>query len=218
VPSAARGIRVLLRNQVPTILPGFVQLTQLLVDARASAIARATAPPDAEQYAVPFAIRLEDARSAYAGRTTFELLGGSNRVLDLRGAGAQAFTTWSERLQYWSDGEDTNGTVRVGSTLPLAEQTIREAIAAGLHDNVRRQDRTDGAGAAYALVMVPVWDSESSGSVRIAGFALVKIRAADISAGSIRGLVVPYAPSAWGAQPLAGAAADVGPVLIGLTS
>jgi Flp pilus assembly protein TadG len=222
VPLAARGVRVNVTNQVPTVLPGFLRLTQLRVQASASAVARPTASPDEELRAMPVAARLDDVRAAYAGHASFDLFGGSSRMLDLRDAGAESWEAWPQNLQYWSDGQHQNGRVRVGDSLALTPEQRLDAVAAGLQDNVRRQGLVDGSGEAYALVAVPVWDTESSspppGSVRVAGFALLKLRRADITASSARGLFVPYATAAWAAQPVAGAGSDLGPVLIGLNS
>jgi hypothetical protein len=216
VPSAARGVRVSVSNAVPTVLPGFVQLTQVLVRTSASAVARPAASVETEMRALPVAVRLDDVRSAYAAHTELDVFGSNSRVLDLRDAGAPGFGSWPERLQFWSDGQDDNGTVRTSMSLRLAAEPRLDAVAAGLRDNVRRQALRDTGGADYALVMVPVWDSESGGSVRIAGFAMVKLRSADIGATSTRGLVVPYAAGAWAARPTTGAPSDVGAVLIGL--
>jgi len=222
VPLAARGVRVNVTNQVPTVLPGFVQVMQLRVQASASALARPTASPDEELHAMPVAARLDDVRAAFAGHASFELFGGSSRVLDLRGAGAESWESWPENLQYWSDGQHRNGRLRVGDAVGLAAEPRLDAIAAGLLDNVRRQGLVDVSGAAYALVAVPVWDTESSspapGNVRIAGFVVLKLRQADITASSARGLFVPYATAAWAAQPTAGPGSDIGPVLIRLVS
>src|SRR5439155_8810404 len=46
-PVVARGVRVTVKNQVPTILPGFLNVWQVLVQDSSSAVAKPTAPPDA---------------------------------------------------------------------------------------------------------------------------------------------------------------------------
>jgi hypothetical protein len=92
----------------------------------------------------------------------------------------------------------------------LASAAYYDSVAAGLQDNIRRQ------GNGYAIVYVPVYDTNTSSSVHVIGFAVMKLVAAAISTVSASGVFVPYAAAAYGSPQIP--APDVGATLIGLTS
>ncbi len=157
---------------------------------------------------------LGSARAAYASHTAFNLFqqatlpAGRPPTLNFTSGSnspATGATSYSSALsadiQYWSDGQHANGTLQVGSTVALADAANYDSIAAGLRDNIRRQGLpVDVDGQPYALIMVPLWDTADStaGTVRIAGFMQMKIRAAasELSATAARGTFVPFAVSA----------------------
>jgi hypothetical protein len=119
-------------------------------------------------------------------------------------------------MQLWSDGQH-EGTwqLALNSSVSLAGAGYFTNIASGLHDNVRRQALVDASGAAYALVLVPVYDTATSSSLHVTGFAQLKLRDADISSTSARGTIVPYAAGA-GVSTSAAPSPDLGAALIQL--
>jgi hypothetical protein len=124
--------------------------------------------------AIPVGIEEAD----YAPHAQIDLFAGSRRaLLDLRSAGASDAGEMSANLQLWSDGQDSNGSLSVGSDLPTVSGAYNASLAAGLADNVRRQNLRDAGGAQYAIVSVPIYATGSGpGSVRVQGFARLKIR------------------------------------------
>ena len=141
-------------------------------------------------------------------------------------------------LQYWSDGRHTSATLALGSaanlalapSAPLANSAFvdpsytaqqvtayRDALVAGLLDNLSQQGLTDTSGRAYGIVVVPVWDtSPSAGTVHVAGGALLRLRVADVNASSAPGQFVVYPAAAWGVpQP---PTVDLGACLVRLVS
>jgi hypothetical protein len=221
-PFTARGVRVTVQNQVPTILPGFVTISQLAVNATASATARPTLSPATASLVLPIAINVSDAASAYVGHTQYDLFahplaGGQAPTLNLAASGAPTFSTSSNeaRIQYWSDGQSSGAwQLSQPTTATLADGAYYDSIAAGLHDNVRRQGLVDSNLQAYALVTVSVYDSSTSTTVHIAGFVQMKLRNADISTTQARGWVVAY-PTAAAGTPVV-PTTDLGAALIGL--
>jgi Flp pilus assembly protein TadG len=211
---AVRGVRVSVQNAVGTILPGFVRVSQIAVSNSSTAIARSTDSPTSTRIAVPIAANLAAAQAAYASHTPFNLFQqstpplGRAPTLDLTSSsnnpatGASSYSSaLSANVQYWSDGQHANGTLRVGGAVALASAAYYESIAAGLRDNIRRQGLpVDVDGQSYALIMVPVWDTADStaGTVHIAGFMQMKIRATSSELGTTaaRGTFVPLAVSA----------------------
>jgi hypothetical protein len=221
-PSAARGVRVTVKNQVQTVLPGFLKVWQILVQDSAASAARPTTTPSSASYVIPIGVRLSDARSAYVAQTPYDLFahplsGGVAPTLDFSSSGAPKFGTTATTIQYWSDGQHSGSwQLSQPANVPLADAAYYDAVATGLRDNVRRQGLTDANGAAYALVSVPVYDTATSSAVHVVGFAQLKIRAADISAASARGLFVPYPAAAWGTPVVP--ATDLGAALVGIVS
>src|SRR6266851_8197235 len=69
-PVTARGVRVTVKNQVPTILPGFLNVWQVLVQDSASSVAKPTAPPAAANAAIPVGVLASDVQGAYSAHTT----------------------------------------------------------------------------------------------------------------------------------------------------
>ena len=220
--ATARGVRVTVKNQVPTILPGFLNVWQVLVQDSASSVAKPTAPPDAAYAVIPLAVLASDVRGAYSAHTTYDLFthplpSGPAPTLDL-GVGANPAPTFGSpaaNMQNWSDGQHTaSWQLSQPNDVTLAGAAYYDSIAAGLHDNVRRQGLVDASGAAYALVTLPVYDSSTSTRVHVVSFAQIKLRDADISATSAKGTFVPYAAAAWG-TPVA-PSIDLGAALVAL--
>ena len=221
-PAAARGVQVSVSTQLPTILPAFLNVWQVLVQEAAAAALRPTTSPTAATAVAPIGVLIGDARGAYAAHTMYDVLAhplasGALPALDLSASGAPTFGSMSANMQAWSDGQRT-ASWQLGqpSSVTLADATYGDAIATGLHDNVRRQGLTDASGAAYALVSVPVFDSATSTTVHVVGFAMVKIRDADITSTSIRALVVPYPVAAWATTTTP--AVDIGPAVVSIVS
>lgn len=220
--AAARGVQVSVTSHVPTILPSFVDAWQVLVrNAAAAALRPTTSMPTASAVA-PIGLPVGDARTAYAAHAVYDLVAhplasGTIPSLDLSASGAPTFGSMSTNMQAWSDGQRT-ASWQLGqpSTVTVADAAYIDAIATGLHDNVRRQRLTDASGAAYALISVPVFDSATALSVHVVGFAMLKIRDADITSTSIRGLVVPYPVAAW--TRTITPAVDIGPAVVSLVS
>jgi hypothetical protein len=176
-------------------------------------MARPTVPPPAAPV-IPIAVSV----SSYSPHATYDLFanapggnGGQWATLDLGSAGAPTFGTPSTNVQYWSDGQHL-GTwqLSVPSTVNLASSAFYDSVAAGLKDNVRRQ------GNGFALVMVPVYDTSTSTSVHVVGFAELKISGSSITATSAPGIFVPYAASAFGTPRTP--SPDLGATVVGLTS
>ena len=223
-PTNARGVQVTISAQVPTVLPGFVRINQLLVQTSATASVRPTSPPSALPV-IPIAVLQSDAQAALAGHATYDLFAASHFVsgqppaLNLGAAGAPSTGTLATDMQFWSDGQHEGSWQLAGGTsVSLAGDGYFPNIASGLHDNVRRQALpADASGARYALVSVPVYDTATSSSVHVVGFAQLKLRDGDISASSARGVFVPYAA---GAGPSTGASpsSDLGAALVQLAS
>jgi hypothetical protein len=219
-PVTARGVRVTVKNQVPTILPGFLNVWQVLVQDSASSVAKPTTPPAAANAVIPVAVLASDVQSAYSAHATYDLFThplslGQPPSLDFSGSSAPAFGSPAANMQNWSDGQHTaSWQLSQPGNVSLAGAAYYDSIAAGLHDNVRRQGLVDASGAAYALVTLPVYDSSTSTNVHVVSFAQFKLRNADISSTSARGTFVPYAAAAWG-TPVA-PSIDVGAALVAL--
>jgi hypothetical protein len=219
-PMVARGVLVSVKQQVPTILPGFLNVWSVLVQDSASAVAKPTAPPGAANAVIPVAVLASDARTAYSAHTMYDLFthplsGGQAPSLDLAASGAPTFGSSAANMQDWSDGQHTaNWQLTEPGNVNLAGAAFYDWIAAGLRDNVRRQGLVDASGAAYALVTLPVYDSSTSTSVHVVSFAQFKVRNSDISSTSAKGWFVPYAAAAWG-TPVA-PSIDLGAVLVAL--
>jgi hypothetical protein len=219
-PVTARGVLVTVKNQVPTILPGFLRVWQVLVQDSASAVAKPTAPPGGASAVIPVAVLVTDVRSAYAAHSIYNLFthplsGGQAPTVDLAASGAPTFGSSATNMQDWSDGQHTaNWQLSQPRDVTLAGEAYYDSIATGLRDNVRRQGLADAGGAAYALVTVLVYDSSSSTSVHVVSFAQFKLRSADISSTDARGTFVPYAAAAWGTPVVP--SVDLGAALVAL--
>ena len=217
-PVEARGVRVGVKSQVPTVLPAFLGVWQVLVQGSATAVAAPTAAPSSASLVLPIAA----SASAYAAHGTYDLFGhalpaGQPPTLNLATSGAPSFGPAATNEQYWSDGQHA-GTwlLTVPRTVGLADGAYFDAIATGLHDNVRRQGLMDASGAAYALVTVPMYDTASSSNVHVIGFAQLKIRGADITPTSARGTFVNYPAAAFGVPIVP--SPDLGAVVVRLAS
>jgi hypothetical protein len=211
-PPQTRGVRVTLRGQAPTLLPGLVGALGVLVQTNATAVARPTASPSSARLVVPVGVFVAD----YTALGQMDLASSRTRKLDLGSAGATNYgPPMSTNLQYWSDGQHSTGTLVAGSDVATVNAAF-DSIAAGLADNVRRQDLHDASGAAYAIVTIPILNGESGSSVHVAGFARLKIKASDIASISARGTFVPYPADAFGV-PTTGSP-DFGASLVGIVS
>jgi hypothetical protein len=205
-------VRVNLRGSSATFLPGFVGASNVLVQTSAAAAARPNASPTPNTLLIPIGIDQAD----YVAHAQVDLFQPSRRaVLDLRSAGASDAGEMSANMQWWSDGQHSTGSVAVSQNLPVVSGAYNASLAAGLADNVRRQNLRDAGGALYGLFSVPMYSGGGS-PVRIVGFGRLKIRAADISASSTRGLFVPYAAGPYGTPSLA--SPDFGAALVGIIS
>jgi hypothetical protein len=219
-PVAARGVGVTVKNQVPTILPSFLKVWQVLVQDSASAVAKPSSTPVAANAVIPVAVLASDVRSAYSAHASYDLFthpmsSGQPPTLDLAASGAPTFGSPAANMQDWSDGQHTaSWQLSQPGNVNLASAAYYDSIAAGLHDNVRRQGLVDASGATYALVTLPVYDTSTSTSVHVVSFALIKLRNSDISATNARGTFVPYAAAAWG-TPVA-PSSDLGATLVAL--
>jgi hypothetical protein len=220
--TSARGVRVSVTNQVPTVLPGFLTITQTLVQDTATGLAKPTTPPLSASFVIPIGVLISDARTAYAGHAVYDLfthpVGGRAPTLDFTANGAPTFGWASLNEWYWSDGQHS-GTWQLIQpvNVNLAGAAYYAWIAGGLHDNIRYQALPpDASGATYGLVTVPVYDTSTPSSLHIVGFAQMKLLDTDITSTNARGIFVPYAAAAWG-TPTA-PSVDVGAVLIGLSS
>jgi Flp pilus assembly protein TadG len=220
--ATARGVRVTVKRQVPTFLPGFVKVWQVLVQDSASAIARPTVAPASASVVIPIGVPTGPARAAYAAQATYDLFAqplpdGQPPTLNLGASGAPTFGGPATNIQYWSDGQHTDTwQLAQPGNVNLAGTAYFNAVASGLRDNIRRQALVDSSGAAYGLVTVPVYDSATSSSVHVVGFAQLKLRSADISSTSARGIFVPYAAAAWG-TPMA-PSTDLGAAMVVISS
>jgi hypothetical protein len=215
-PDTARGVRVTVNGQAPTLLPGFVGAAQVLIQASATATARPTATPASDTLVMPIAVYVGE----YAAHGSYDLFRpgtaplGQPPSLDLR-PGAVDHGPMTTNLQFWSTGQESTGTVTAGSTVRLAGTSAYDSIAAGLADNVRRQNLRDASGSQYAVITVAIWDTAASGAVHVSGFARLKIRAADVTSTSARGVFVPYPAGAYGTR---SAGTDFGASLVGIVS
>jgi hypothetical protein len=221
-PAAARGVRVTVSNQVPTVLPNFLRVWQVLVQNSATSVARPTSPPISAANVVPVGVSWSTARAAYAAHTAYDLFahplsGGEAPTLNFVSNGAPTFGLIQTNLQYWSDGQHS-GAWLLGqpATVNLAGAAYYDSVATGLRNNVRRQALTDSSGAAYALVTVPLYDSSTSTTLHVTGFAQMKIRYGDISSTSALGTFVPYPAAAWGTPVTP--TTDIGAAFVGITS
>lgn len=220
-PVSARGVLVKVKSQVPTFLPSFLQVWQVLVQDNASAIAKPSASVVAAVAVAPVAVLQADARAAYAGQVAYDLFthqvaGGLPPTLDLAASGAPSFGPATTNQQYWSDGQHTaTWQLSQPGNVNLAGNPYYDSIALGLRDNVRRQALVDASGAAYALLTLPVYDTSTATSVHIVSFVQFKLLAADISATSARGMIVPYAAAAWGTA--LAPSIDLGAAVVALT-
>ena len=81
------------------------------------------------------------------------------------------------------------------------EQTTayRDAFTAGLRDNIQQQ--VAASGKIYGLVVVPLWDTATTTTVHVAGVGVMRIRLADVTSTSAKGLFVLYPAAAWGTRP-----------------
>lgn len=225
VPTAARGVRVTASVNVTTVLPGFVRIGQLLVQDSATAVARPTSPPTSATPVVPIAVLAADVQSALSQRTQYDLFAvahnlsnGQPPTLNLATARAPSTGMLTTDMQYWSDGQHESGwQLAQNTSVSLAGAGYFANIAVGLHDNVRRQALPADSTGAYALLIVPVYDSATSSSLHITGFAQLKLRDADISATSARGLFVPY-PAGAGVSTASAPSTDLGAALVQLAS
>ena len=209
-PFNARGVQVNVQNQVPTILPGFLGGGPVIVVSdNAAATARPTTLTSAG-LVVPIAVSKSDMLLAYAGHNTYDLFGPNARTLDLTKTRpdslpanpALSYGTQATNAQVWSDGKHTGSwQMTQPGVVDLADATYHAEIAAGLGANVTRQALNDASGAAdpaYALIMVPVYDTLTSTSIHVVGFAQFKIRHDHLTPTSAVGVFVPYATAIWG--------------------
>ena len=205
----ARGVRVFVNGTVSTILPGFVSVFSVLVQDSATATARPTAPP-ATAPIIPIAISV----STVSPHATYDLFSG--QTLNLL-PGAPDYGSASVNEQYWSDGQHLAGwQLSQPGNVSLADSGYHDSIAAGLHDNFRRQALSDANGKSYAVVMVPVYDSSTATSVHVVGFVQLKIVGSGVSSTSANGLFVPYIVAAYGTPAVS--SPDLGATLIGIIS
>ena len=208
-PVTARGVRVSVNGTVSTILPGFLNVFSVLVRDSATATSRPTVPPATEPI-IPIAISV----SAYSAHATYDLFAG--QTLNLL-PGAPDYGAPSINEQYWSDGQHLGSwQLNQPGNVSVADGPYHDSIAAGLHDNVRRQALTDASGNAYASVMVPVYDSSTPTSVHVVGFVQVKILGSAVSPSTAPGLFVPYAAAAYGTPTVP--SRDLGATLPGIIS
>jgi Flp pilus assembly protein TadG len=209
----ARGVGVTVSGQVSTVLPSFVNVASVLVRDTATSVARPTTPPSSAGPVIPVAVRASDLATAYAGYSTFELLGGNSRSLNLAASGAPncGTCTTAINMQYWSDGQHEGSWLLNQGNVTLADATYFDSIATGLSDNLRRQ------GGTYAVIVVPVYDTSTATTAHISGFAQINIKAGGIntSSPSARGVWVPYTTAAYGT--VSAPSLDIGAALIGLT-
>ena len=208
-PVAARGVRISVSGSVSTVLPGFLNVFSVLVQDTATATARPTTPPTSAA-AIPIAVSV----SSYSPHATYDLFSG--QTLNLL-PGPPDYGSPDVNEQYWSDGQHLGGwQLTQPRTVSVADSAYHDPIAAGLHDNVRRQALTDASGNAYAMVTVPVYDSSTSTSVHVVGFVQMKVVGSAVSSTSARGLFVPYAVAAYGTPVVP--SPDVGAALVGIIS
>lgn len=212
--TTVRGVRVTVSGNVPAILPGLVQVVQVLVQGSATAAALPTVSPISAPV-IPIAV----SASSFSVGATYDLFknpppgsGVDWATLDLSSAGAPTFGATSVNAQYWSDGEHLgNWQLKQPASVNLADTADYDSVAAGLLDNVRRQ------GSGYAVLMVPIYDTTNSNppSVHVVGFAEVKLTGSAITATSAPGLFVPYPAGAYGTPQTP--SPDVGATFVTLT-
>ncbi len=199
-PAGARGVRVTVSNNAPTILPGLLSSVGTLVQDTATAVARPTQPP-ASAAVIPIAVN----SASVTLHASFDLFnnpppGAAWATLDLAASGAPSFGPNSTNEQYWSDGQHLgNWQLSEPGTVNLADAAYYDSVAAGLRDNIRRQALVDAQSNAYALVTVPVYDSSSSSSVHVVGFAQMKLVGSTVTPTSAPATFVPYPVGAYGA-------------------
>jgi Flp pilus assembly protein TadG len=208
----ARGVRVTVDGSTSTVLPGLVGMTGVSVSASATARAQPTASPGPASLVLPLAI----AQASYAPHAQVDLFAG--RRLDLTTIGATTTGVTSTNLQFWSDGQHNNGSIAVNSDVSTISGTYNDSLAAGLADNIRRQNLRDASNRAYGIVSVALYDTATSASVHVVGFARLKLLGSDVSLSAARGMFVPYPAAAYGTPPPAGSFADFGAALVGLVS
>jgi Flp pilus assembly protein TadG len=223
-PATARGVAVTVSGTLPTILPGFVRIGSLNLSDSSTAVARPIAPPAAEPV-IPIAV----AASSYSAHASYDLFahppaGATWSTLELSSVGAPQYPNSTTPVpateaQYWSDGQHLGSwQLSQPATVKLASAANYDSVAAGLSDNVRRQALIDGSNRAYALVLVPIYDSVTTSppAVHVIGFAQLKILGSQLSATSAIGTFVPYASAAFGTP--AAPSPDVGNTLVMLSS
>jgi hypothetical protein len=184
---------------------------------------RPTVPPATQTLVLPIAVNVADFTAAYTAHTKYDLFHPPTTPIDdpvtldytdpstLPSPGATDYETDEANLQYWSDGQHGNGALSSSAVVAILGDPLTASIAAGLLDNIRRQN------LGYALVTVPIWDGQpSDDTVQIVGFARMKIVATDISSTVARGTFVPYVNGAFGVPTTPGV--DLGAAFIGMTS
>jgi len=226
IPFAARGVRVTVRGQSSTVLPGLVGVRNVLVNATSSAAASPAAPLASpvvtETKLIPLAVHVDDMTVAYSTHVQYDLFDPDTApfdmapTLDLTSLGApnSPVQPISTLLQFWSDGQHTNGTAAVGNSVVVAGTEDYNDVAAGLRDNIRRQGRADSTGT-FGIFVVPIWSATvGANRVGIIGFARIKVLLADIDADATgaRGTFVPYPVAPFGV--LTPPSADLGGVLV----
>lgn len=230
-PAAARGVRVTGENSTGTLLPGFLGgISNVRTAATAVAVAAAVASPASMPGILPVAVNVQDFRQAFDNGLAYDLLApttppfGGPSTLDLTSIGGQDYGALNTNVQYWSDGGHANGTAAVGGSVALAGSAQADAVVTGLRDNIRRQAPADPTPNARALVMVALWDTAADPApapgprtVRVVGFAQLRVRRGDLTATSAPGVFVPYPAGAWlpGAPP---PAVDVGARVVRIIS
>jgi putative Flp pilus-assembly TadE/G-like protein len=219
----ARGVQVTVNRPLPTVLPGFVKVAQVLLQNSATSAARPTTDPGPMQLVIPIGVSQADVRMHAA----YDLFGvghvvspGQPPTLDLAASGAPSYGTPATNAQNWSDGGHLGAwSLPRGSGATVMSLPF-DAIAAGLRLNITRQALPpDTSGDTYALVMLPVYDTSSPSTVHIAGFAQLKIRrGALLTSTSAVGTFVPYATAAYGTRSVPAPAIDFGAALVSLVS
>lgn len=230
-PFNARGVQITVANQVSTVLPNFLSGWRVMA-LRDSATA--TARPTTQTLAgpvLPIAVSTTDALAAFSHHTTFDLFAlNASRTLDLtttKGPGstpnpALSYGSAAVNAQVWSDGAHMGSWQMVSpGSVDLADAAYHAEMAAGLTTNISRQNLNDasaGADKAYGLVIVPLYDTATSTTLHVAGFAQMKLAHRDqISASKALGTFVPYALAAW-APYASPPATDFGAALVSIVS
>lgn len=190
LPPEARGVRVTASSTVATILPNFVQIPQVLVRDTATATLRPTASLASMPQVVPLAVSASDVLTGATYKLFKNLTNGQPPTLNFGPAGAPSTGVLATDLQYWSDGQHTASWSLVAPSVPWVGSAHADAITAGLLDNVRRQKLVDASGRFCAVISVPVYNSLTSTSVNVAGFA--QLRVCDDFASTGNAVFVPY--------------------------